>query len=277
MAKWQFHFTKASSNTSSISFRGARRSGHVRWLSGSKLPRDVSRYLVLDQVKKNKWVCGDVKSLAEFKAQAREHEPPIQWHRCLDGIMGTVEVPAPSVYEETNILADRKALRRLELIIEAVSDSYDSTKGSAGICGVRSYGFSVSSDEIGLGICEITLAGRNSLFVEIDGQMIFALGTGSRRCEAECNFLRKECWKPGIGFSLWCGCGGDGYECYFYERIIIPMVLRNGKLDKLATAREVIKAADNYCDDFESRMDLVTERLEAYRGRLESRKSVARR
>jgi hypothetical protein len=55
------------------------------------------------------------------------------------------------------------------------------------------------------------------------------------------------------------------------------MVLRNGKLDKLATAREVIKAADNYCDDFESRMDLVTERLEAYRGRLESRKSVARR
>jgi hypothetical protein len=222
--------------------------------------------LLLNRVGINKWACGDVKSLAEFKAQASEHEPPIKWHRCSDGVIGTVEVPGPVDCEETNILADRRALRRLEIIAKKVEEVYDCT--AAEIYEVHSFGWSDwEEDEEGrLGIREITLAGRNSLFVKIEGNMIFAQGTDSRRCEAENKFLRKEC----EGFS-WGG-EGDGFECYFFERVIIPMVLKNGKLDALATALGVGKAANLYCDEFETRILRVTERLEAYRKRLDSRK-----
>jgi hypothetical protein len=270
MARWQFHFTKPSSKTSNIVFRGARRDGHGPWLKGSGLPWDVFRYLSLYKAGKRKWVCGGVKSLAEFKSQVNEIDPTIKWNKCSDGIMGTVEVPSPTWCEETNILADSKALRRLELIVKEAREEYDCTE--AEIYEVHSFGWSDSEeDEEGrLGIREIILAGRNSLFVKIEGNVFFPKTSDPRRCKAEERFLCKEC--EGYEGYWICKDTWEGFECFFFERVIISIVLKNGKLDKFATTREVTKAADHYCDKFESRMLHVTGRLEAYRKRLDSQK-----
>lgn len=93
MAKWQFHFTNPLAKTSGIVFQGALRNGRGQWKKASKLPRHVVEYLLVTEERKGKWLYCDVTSLDEFKAQVDNHKPPIRWHKCPKGTMGTVEIP----------------------------------------------------------------------------------------------------------------------------------------------------------------------------------------
>ena len=267
MAKWQFHFTKPSSRISGIVFQGARRNGRGPWEKGSKLPLHVIQYLLLTEERKGKWVYGDVASLDEFKAQAADHKPPITWHRCPDGIKGTVEIPdQPDCFEERNIVLDNRSRRRLERIIEKVHDEYDNT--CASFYEVYSFGWDEwdEDDEGRIGIREISLAGRMSLFVKIEGCVNFAVKGSSRRMEAEFRFISKKRGNWGLDATL------DGPQIYFYERLRVPMTLKHGRLNVSATVQEIIKIAMTVCREFEDDMALVSEEFDAYRKKLDSQK-----